>query len=98
MSDWHLYLVRTPQDTIYTGVTTDVDRRLREHEASGCRGARYLQGRGSLRLLYQVRIGEQSLALRLEHAVKRLTRHRKEILVASAPARHELLQYFNMAN
>lgn len=95
-SDWHLYLVRTRHDTIYTGIATDVERRLQEHASGGNGAARYLRGRGPLQLVYTVAVGDRSLALRLEHAIKQLPRHDKEALIASAPRRYELLQRFQL--
>jgi len=76
MSAWSLYLLRCADGTVYTGIATDVRRRLAEHE-SGTRGARYLRGRGPLSLLYQREIGDRSLATRLEMLVKKLSRDEK---------------------
>ena len=76
MSAWSLYLLRCADGTVYTGIATDVHRRLAEHE-SGVRGARYLRGRGPLSLLYQREIGDRSLATRLEILVKKLSRDEK---------------------
>lgn len=96
MADWYLYLVRTGQDTIYTGIATDVDRRLREHGAGGDSAARYLRGRGPLELVYCVQIGNRSLAQRLEYSVKQLPRSQKDLIIAEAPDRRSLLQRLNV--
>jgi len=48
MSDWYLYIVRCRDGTLYTGISTDVDRRLAEHRQGGNAGARYLKGRAPL--------------------------------------------------
>lgn len=48
---------------LYTGISTDVQRRLAEHQSG--KGARALRGRGPLQLVWQQSVGEQSLALRL---------------------------------
>jgi putative endonuclease len=58
--------------TVYTGIATDVRRRIAEHE-SGVKGAKYLRGRGPLSLLYEREIGDRSLATRLEYLVKDLS-------------------------
>lgn len=97
MTDWYLYLVRTGQDTIYTGIATDVDRRLREHGAGGDSAARYLRGRGPLELVYRVQVGDRSLAQRLEYTVKQLPRSQKDLIIAEAPDRRSLLQRLNLA-
>ena len=85
---WHLYLIRCADGSLYTGITTDVERRLREHQAG--RGARRLRGRGPLRLAFSQAVGDRSRALRLEARVKRLDRRRKESLIAGELALPEL--------
>ncbi len=79
MSHWYLYLVRCGDGSLYTGVTTDVDRRFKAHQEA--QGAKYLKGRGPLALVYREKIGDKRLAFRAEHAVKRWPRDRKERLV-----------------
>jgi len=79
MKLWHLYLVRSRQGEIYTGISTDIGRRFAEHQAG--RGSRYLAGRRPLVLELCIPIGERSLALRLERLVKRLSRSAKEDLI-----------------
>ena len=91
MDDWHLYIVRTCRGALYTGVSTDVARRLREHESRGGRGAKYLRAQTPLQLAYQIKLGDRSLALRAERQVKRLSKRRKERLVTANPARPQLL-------
>ncbi len=78
---WCLYLVRTGSGTLYTGISTDPERRLREHGGSP-RGARALRGRGPLELVYVLPVRDRSEASRLEAAVKRLDRRGKEALIA----------------
>jgi len=68
---WHLYVIETAGGALYTGITTDVTRRLAEHAAG--RGAKALRGRGPLTLIHQEAVGSRSEALRLEAAVKRLS-------------------------
>lgn len=82
---WSLYLLRCGDGTLYTGIATDVERRLGEH-LDGARGARYLRGRGPLELLVAEPVGDRALASRAERRVKRLPRARKEQLIA-APER-----------
>lgn len=79
MSPWYLYLLRCGDGSIYTGVSTDVPRRLAEHRSG--RGARYLRGRGPLALARQVRVGDKSAAFRLEWRVKKLSRADKGRLI-----------------
>ena len=79
MSDWSIYLLRCADGTYYTGIATDVSRRISEHE-QGKRGAKYLRGRGPLELVYQQAVGDRSIATKLEYSVKQLSRMEKEDL------------------
>ena len=83
MAQWHLYLLRTRTGALYTGIATDVARRLAEHARGS--GAKSLRSRGPLTLAYQAAFGERGLALRAECAVKKLSKAAKEALVASQP-------------
>lgn len=75
---WFVYLLRCGDGTFYTGVTTDLARRISEH-ASG-RGARYTRGRGTLRLHYWEGASTRGGALRREHALRILGHDEKEAL------------------
>ena len=88
---WHVYVVRAADGRLYTGIATDVARRLDEHDGSGGRGAKSLRGRGPLELAYSREIGDRALALRVEHRLKRLRRPAKLRLIAEAPDRPGLL-------
>jgi len=88
MADWHLYILKCRDGTLYTGVTTDVERRLAEHRQG--KGARYLKGRAPLVLMLQKNVGGRRLALRVENRVKRLSRPQKEELI-SIPGLFEAL-------
>lgn len=78
---------------MYTGIATDVSRRISEHE-QGKRGAKYLRGRGPFELVYQRAVGDRSVATRIEYCVKQLSRSEKENL-QRLPARiDELLNDF----
>ena len=72
---WYLYMLETAEGALYTGITTDVSRRLAQHEAG--RGAKALRGRGPLVLRHHELVGSQGEALRLEAEVKRLSAVRK---------------------
>lgn len=81
MNPWFLYIVRTADDTLYTGITTDVARRFSEHEKGGPQAAKYLRHRQPLTLCYQTSIGDRAQALRAEYRVKKLKRQAKETLI-----------------
>lgn len=73
---WYVYLVRCADGTLYCGVTTDVARRLEEHNA-GNRGARYTRSRRPVRLVCCAACADRASAQRLEWEVKRQPRARK---------------------
>ncbi|MFL1406020.1 GIY-YIG nuclease family protein [Marinobacter sp. M1N3S26] len=81
MADWHLYILRTASGSLYTGVTTDVQRRLSEHQSGGPRCARSLRGRGPLELVFSHPVGDRSRALSLEWHIKRWPRRHKDALI-----------------
>jgi len=68
---WWVYLLRCADGTLYTGCTTNLARRLAQHDAG--RGARYTRGRGPVTLLGACSCADQAEALRLERRVKGLT-------------------------
>ena len=84
MPEWYLYIVRCRNGHLYTGITTDVERRLADHRAG--RGAKYLRGRGPLTLVFQQCIGKKGLALKIERQVKRLSKVKKEHYIKNTAA------------
>ena len=78
---YRLYILRCNDNTLYTGIATDVTRRLEEHRA-GARGAKYLRGRLPVELVFECDAGGRGEAQSLEHRVKRLSRQSKEALIA----------------
>ncbi len=91
MPEWHLYLIRTGDGSLYTGIATDVARRFAEHQADGGRCARYLRGRAPLQLVFKRRLRSRRLALKAERRIKRLPKHQKEQIVRSNPSRGKLI-------
>ncbi|RLC66642.1 MAG: hypothetical protein DRI48_04240, partial [Chloroflexi bacterium] len=75
MHTWFLYVVRCADGTLYTGVTTDLTRRVAEHNAG--RGARYTAGRRPVTLLAAWRFPDRGAAQRAEARFRRLPRARK---------------------
>ena len=74
---WYLYVVRCSDDTLNTGITTDVARRLSEHNTSK-RGAKYTKTRRPINLVYYELYQSRSNAQKAEHKFKKLTRTQKE--------------------
>ena len=76
---WYLYILRCKDGSLYTGITTDVEKRLEAHRAG--KGAKYTRGRGPLELVYKEDCGDHSNALRREAEIKRLPRDEKLKLI-----------------
>ena len=79
--DWFVYILQCADETLYTGITNDLDRRMDEHE-SGI-GAKYTRGRAPLKLLYTEACPTRSQALKREAEIKSLDRATKLKLVSS---------------
>ena len=86
--DWVVYILRTAGGVLYTGITTDVERRLAEHAGNGGagKGARSLRGKGPLEVVCQLPARDRSEASRMEARIKKLKRAEKVRLVAGDKA------------
>lgn len=78
---YKIYMLRCGDGSLYTGIATDVQRRLREH-ADGNRGSKYVRGRGPVKLVFEYPVANRAAASRIEHRIKRLDRAQKEALIA----------------
>ena len=90
MDTWHLYLVRCADGSLYTGISTDVERRFEQHELG--QGAKFLRGRGPLELMFRTPVGARGEALRAELRVKALPKKSKLALIAGGLAIDDLLE------
>lgn len=77
---YYVYIVRCADDTLYTGITTDVKRRVLEHNSSEI-GAKYTRARQPVTLAYSSEFADRSLASKEEFRIKHMTRSQKEMLV-----------------
>ncbi|WP_254536380.1 GIY-YIG nuclease family protein [Halomarina litorea] len=75
----YVYVLRCGDDTLYTGYTTDVERRLAQHRAGT--GAKYTRGRTPLEVVHVESYTSRSAAMSREYEIKQLSRARKERLV-----------------
>ena len=83
-SPYHVYVLRCSDNTFYTGYTSDVERRVREHDAGD--GAKYTRGRTPVELVHVEAFDSQSAAMSREYEIKQYTRAEKERLVESGDA------------
>lgn len=72
---WTVYILKCADRTLYTGVTTDLERRIAMHQSG--KGAKYTRGRGPFKLLFTKTHRTKSAALRHEAAIKKLKRKEK---------------------
>ena len=79
-----VYMVECADKTLYTGWTTDVDRRLKAHNAG--RGAKYTRERGPVRLVYVEEMPNRRAAMKRELEIKRMRRAKKLNLIAEGSA------------
>ena len=81
-STWSLYIIEASDTTLYTGITTDVERRFDEH--LNCqKGAKYFNGRSPVRIVYREEGHDRSSASRREAEIKKLSRSEKQRLISS---------------
>jgi putative endonuclease len=80
---WNVYIVRCSDGTLYTGIATDVDRRVEEHNFSPRLGANYTRARRPVVLVYQETAATRSDALKREYRIRRLGRVEKELLIST---------------
>ncbi|MEZ5529846.1 MAG: GIY-YIG nuclease family protein [Porticoccaceae bacterium] len=78
---WFVYMIEASDGSLYTGITTDVERRFVEHR-EGKQGARYFNGREPQRVVYVEPAEDRSSASRREAAIKQLRRQQKLELIA----------------
>jgi putative endonuclease len=80
--NWQVYIILCTDNSLYTGITSDIERRMLQHATS--RGAKYFRGRKPQQLVYLENDHTRSSASKREAAIKKLKRPEKEVLIASA--------------
>lgn len=79
---WFVYIVTCSDTSLYTGITTDLTRRILEHNSSP-KGAKYTRARRPVHLQYFEQYPSKSQASKREYQIKQLSRKNKEVLIAS---------------
>lgn len=77
--NWYVYILHCGDDTLYCGITPDIEKRLEQHRSG--KGAKYTRGRGPLELVYSEICDSHSNALKREAAIKRMPRAEKLKLI-----------------
>lgn len=83
MQNWCVYIIRCSGDTLYTGITTDIDRRFNQHLVGT--GAKYFRGRQPLRVVYLEKNHTRSSAAKREAQIKAMNRADKILLTSQQP-------------
>ena len=96
MSDWSVYIIRCDRRALYTGISTDVARRIGEHGSGDRKAAKYTKPFSSIDLVYEVLVGNRSLAAKIEYQVKKLSRQKKEFIVSNRLSRDELMAFVDL--
>lgn len=81
---YYVYIVRCVDNTLYTGITTDVERRMEEHNTSDKLGAKYTKQRRPVALVYRAQFATRSEATKEEMRIKKLSRRKKEIMISES--------------
>jgi len=98
MNNWFLYLIRCKNGRLYTGITTDVERRFEEHRNGKKKGSKYLRGKAPLKLVMKKKVGNRSMALKIEAKVKKLPKTKKELLVDGRVKIREIKREINSSS
>jgi len=83
-NSWFVYMVRCGDNSLYTGIAKDVERRIHEHNSNDTLGAKYTKGRRPVALVYQEACESRSAASRREYEIRQLSRQEKEELFNSS--------------
>lgn len=86
MSEWYVYVVRCRDGTFYTGIATDLCRRIREHNEDDKRAAKYTRTRRPVELVYWELCANRSEAARREYRIKQYPKRGKEALLRCSSA------------
>ncbi len=82
MNNWSVYIIHCSDDSLYTGISTDVEKRYQQHAL--LQGAKYFRGRKPKKLVYQENDHDRSSASKREIEIKKLKRSDKVLLILSA--------------
>ena len=88
---WYVYVVACFDDSLYCGITTDVNRRIKQHNGDISGGSKYTRSRRPVKLVWSVDVADRSEASKVEYKIKRLSKLKKEKLVSKV---HNIFDLF----
>ncbi len=86
-TDWTIYILRCSDNSLYTGITKNIAKRVEEHNSDGRLAAKYTRSRRPVLLVYEEHAASRSDATRRELEIKRMGKKAKEMLVQSYKAK-----------
>lgn len=78
-SNWTVYILKCVDDSLYTGITNDLEKRISDHESGN--GAKYTRGRGPFKIVHTEQHPDRSSASKREFDIKKLSREQKTVLI-----------------
>ena len=93
MTEWSVYIIRCSDRSLYTGISSDVQRRFGEHISGNRTAAKYTKSFSLMELAYEIPIGNRSLAAKIEYRIKHLPKQKKEFIISRRLSRDELIQF-----
>lgn len=93
---WHVYILDCDGRYYYTGITTDIERRTRQHQSGKSPGARATRGFSTIERVYAVAVGSRSEAQRIEYRLKKLSRKEKRRIIREQPSAVQLMRQLAM--
>lgn len=82
--NYYVYLLRCADNSLYCGITNNLEKRLKEHNSESSKGAKYLRTRRPVTIVYTEEQPDRSSALKREYAIKQLSKQEKENLILKA--------------
>jgi len=82
-TDWIVYILRCSDNSLYTGITKNIAKRVEEHNTGGRLAAKYTRARRPVLLVYEVYAASRSDATRREYEIKQMSKNSKELLVSA---------------
>ena len=79
---WHVYILKCADNTLYTGITTDLERRLKEHNAGKVKASKYTRSRLPVKLVYREKFATKASALKREYRIKLMAKPEKLSLIS----------------
>lgn len=81
LQSWYVYMIRSDDNSLYTGITTDVERRLSEHRSQNKKSAKYFRSKKAVEMVWLHETANRSIASKLEYLIKKMKKREKEELV-----------------